>query len=41
MEHVDGITNHRLPLASFPLTHHIKLLNLNHAQPPTSFQIEP
>ena len=33
MEHLDGITKHRLPLASLPLTHHIKLLNLNHAHP--------
>lgn len=41
MEHLDGITKHRLPLASLPLTHHIKLLNLNHAHPPTTFQIEP
>ena len=41
MEHLDGITKHRLPLDSLPLTHHIKLLNLNHAHPPTTFQIEP
>lgn len=41
MGHVDGLTKHRLPLASLPLTHHTKLLNLNHAQPSTTSQIEP